>query len=97
MSGTLQDPMHYQLRLVVAGVTDRSRRTIARVKSVCDTHLAGHYDLEVIDIYQQPELAKLYQVIAAPSLVRLLPLPVRVISDLSQEDRILHCLNLVPP
>jgi circadian clock protein KaiB len=87
----------YRLRLVVAGVSDRSRRAIENLRRVCSEHLPEKIDLEVIDIYQHPELAEKYQIVAAPTLVKLLPLPVRqIIGDLSQEQRVLHALDIVP-
>lgn len=88
-------PASYKLRLFVAGSTLRSQRSIENLRRVCDEHLGGHVDLEVIDIYQQSELAEQYQVIAAPTLVKLLPLPVRrIIGDLSETDRVLRGLEL---
>jgi circadian clock protein KaiB len=90
-------PVPYQLRLVVAGSSVRSRRTIENLRRVCEEHLPGHVDLEIIDIYQQPELATAYQVIAAPTLIKLLPLPVRrIIGDLSQEAYVLRGLEIIP-
>jgi circadian clock protein KaiB len=86
----------YRLRLVVAGRTLRSQRAIENLRRICAEHLSGRFDLEIIDIYQQPELAEKYQVIAAPTLVKLLPLPVRrVIGDLSEKDRVLRGLEVV--
>jgi circadian clock protein KaiB len=87
----------YKLRLVIAGNSERSRRAIENLQQLCADHLSGQVDLEVVDIYQRPDLAEEYQVIAAPTLVKLLPLPVRrIIGDLSQEDRVLHGLEIVP-
>lgn len=87
----------YRLRLVVAGSTDRSRKAIEVLRHVCDEHLCGQFDLEIIDIYQQPVLAEQYEVFAAPTLIKLLPLPVRrVIGDLSREERILRGLDIIP-
>ncbi len=65
------------LRLYVAGATDRSRRAILRARQLCETELKGHYDLEVIDVYQQPILARDGQILATPTLVREFPQPVR--------------------
>ncbi len=93
-------PPSYKLRLFVAGSTLRSQRSVENLRRVCDEHLAGQVDLEVIDIYQQPELAGQHQVIAAPTLIKLLPLPVRrIIGDLSETDRVLRGLELLerPP
>ena len=87
----------YRLRLFVAGSTPRSRRAIENLRQVCDEHLKDRVDLEVIDIYQQPELAGRYQVIAAPTLVKLQPLPVRrIIGDLSEKERVIRGLELLP-
>jgi circadian clock protein KaiB len=86
----------YRLRLIVAGSTVRSRRAIENLRHLCEQHLHGQVDLEIIDIYQQPELARQYQVVAAPTLVKLLPLPVRrIIGDLSEEDRVLRGLEVI--
>jgi len=74
------------LRLYVAGMTAASARAIERVHRVCDEHLAGRYELEVIDIYQLPALARGHQIVATPTLIRLLPQPLRrFIGDLSDE------------
>ena len=87
----------YVLRLYVTGSTPRSARAIENMRRICDEHLAGRYDLEVVDIYQRPEAAREFQLIAAPTLVRLLPEPLRrVIGDLSDRDRVLHGLDLLP-
>ena len=87
----------YRLRLVVAGTSARAQRAIENLRRICDQHMNGQIDLEVIDIYQQPELAHKYQVIAAPTLVRLLPLPVRrIIGDLSEEEKVLRGLEIIP-
>ena len=87
----------FRLRLFVAGGSELSRRAIENLRRFSLAHLAGEVDIEVVDIYQQPELARLYQVVAAPTLVKLLPLPVRrIIGDLSDADRILRGLGLAP-
>jgi circadian clock protein KaiB len=65
------------LRLYVAGATDRSRRAIVRARNFCETQLKGRYELKVIDVYQQPVLARVGQIIATPTLVRHFPRPVR--------------------
>ena len=91
------EPARYKLRLFVAGNTARSRRAIENLRRICDGRLEGQMDLEVVDIYQQPELAGQHHVIAAPTLVKLLPLPVRrIIGDLSEEQRVLRGLELLP-
>lgn len=85
------------LRLYVAGMTARSRRAIENLRGICETHLANRYDLEVIDVFQQPTLAKGEQIIAAPTLVKKLPLPLRrVIGDMSDTRRVLVGLDIVP-
>jgi circadian clock protein KaiB len=87
----------YVLRLYVAGVTPRSTEAILNIKSICEEHLKGRYELEVIDIYQQPVLAKGEQIIAAPTLVKKLPLPLRrFIGSMADVDRILVGLDLKP-
>jgi circadian clock protein KaiB len=67
----------YVLRLFVAGASVRSRQAVLHVRSLCETELKGHCDLEVIDIYQQPGLARDHQIVATPTLIKELPLPVR--------------------
>jgi circadian clock protein KaiB len=87
----------YVLRLYVAGLTPRSQMAIKNIKKICEEHLNGRYDLEVIDVYQKPVLAKGEQIIAAPTLIRKLPLPLRrFIGDLSDSERILLGLDLRP-
>jgi circadian clock protein KaiB len=89
----------YILRLYVAGMTSRSARAVENVRAFCEKHLEGRYDLQVIDVYQQPALAKTEQLIAAPTLIKKLPLPLplrRLIGDMSNEDRVLVGLDLVP-
>ncbi len=87
----------YILRLYVAGITPRSEQAIRTVTAICEEHLEGRYELEVIDIYQQPTLAKGEQIIAAPTLVKKLPLPLRkFIGSMADKDRILVGLDLVP-
>src|ERR1700733_6476381 len=86
----------YILRLYVAGMTSRSTRAVENVRAFCAKHLEGRYDLQIIDVYQQPALARTEQLIAAPTLIKKLPLPLRkLIGDMSHEDRILVGLNLV--
>jgi circadian clock protein KaiB len=87
--------VRYVLRLYVTGMTPRSTRAVENVRTICEEHLQGRYDLEVIDIYQQPALAKGEQIIAAPTLIKRLPLPLRrVIGDLSSTERVLVGLDL---
>ena len=88
---------HYVLRLYVTGSTPRSAAAITNIRKLCEEHLKGHYDLEVIDIYQQPVLAQGEQIIAAPTLIKKLPFPLRkVVGDLSNENRVLMGLDLRP-
>ncbi|HEU4993838.1 MAG TPA: circadian clock KaiB family protein [Gemmatimonadaceae bacterium] len=85
----------YVLRLYVAGSSSRSLDAVANITRVCERHLRGNYDLEVIDIYQAPEAAAEGQVIAAPTLVKSLPEPLRrIIGDLANEDRLLVALGM---
>lgn len=87
----------YVLRLYIAGATPKSTRAIMNVRKICEEHLKGRYELEVIDIYQQPILAKGEQIIAAPTLLKKLPLPLRkFIGDMSDTKKILVGLDLRP-
>jgi circadian clock protein KaiB len=87
----------YVLRLYVTGMRPRSTRALANVKEICEEHLKGRYHLQVIDIYQQPALAKGEQIIAVPTLIKKLPLPLRrIIGDLSDRERVLLGLDLRP-
>jgi circadian clock protein KaiB len=85
----------YLLRLYVTGMTPRSIQAFSTIKALCEEHLLGRYDLEVIDIFQHPELAAEDQIIAAPTLVKMLPPPLRrIIGDFSDRGRVLVGLNL---
>jgi len=85
----------FVLRLYVTGSTVRSTQAVANVRSLCEEYLPGRYDLEVVDIYQQPGEAAKDQVIAAPTLIKELPMPVkRLIGDLSDRDKVIVGLNL---
>ena len=85
----------YVLRLYVSGATPQSTLAIVNVKKTCDNHLHGRYGLEVIDIYQEPALAKRDQVIAVPTLIKLSPHPLRrLIGDMSNTDRVLDGLGV---
>jgi len=85
----------YVLRLYAAGTTPRSVQAITNIKKICEEHLQGRYDLEVIDVYQQPTLAMGEQIIAAPTLIKKLPLPLRkFIGDMTNQERILVGLDL---
>jgi circadian clock protein KaiB len=85
----------YVLRLYVAGATDRSRQALLRVRRLCETELNGEYDLEVIDIYQQPIIARNGQILATPTLVREFPRPMRrLIGNLSNTTGLFVGLDL---
>jgi circadian clock protein KaiB len=87
----------YVLRLYVTGMTAGSARAIENVRTICEEHLHGRYELEVIDIYQQPALARGEQIVAAPTLIKKLPKPLRrLIGDMSSEERVLLGLDLHP-
>ena len=87
----------WELRLYVAGQTARSLQAFANLKRICEEHLAGRYDIEVIDLVKHPQLAKGDQILALPTLVRKLPQPVRkIIGDLSNTERVLVGLDLRP-
>ena len=88
-------PEKYVLRLYIAGVTPRSTQAVRNIKTICEAHLRGRFKLEVIDIYQQPALAKSEQIIAAPTLIKSLPLPLRrFIGDMSRTEKIIVGLDL---
>jgi circadian clock protein KaiB len=90
-------PGHYNLRLYVAGQTPKSLTAIANLKAICENHLAGRYTIEVIDLLLNPQLAAGDQILAVPTLVRRLPPPIkRVIGNLSDTDRVLVGLDIVP-
>ena len=85
----------YVLRLYIAGLTPRSTLAIQNIRKLCEEHLEGRYDLQVIDIYRNPVLAEGEQIIAAPTLVKKLPLPLRrFIGDMSNTERILVGMDL---
>ena len=85
----------WQLRLYVAGGTARSTAALKNLKAICETHLAGRYSIEVIDLLKTPQLAAGDQIPAVPTLVRKLPEPMRkIIGDLSQEERVLVGLDV---
>ncbi len=93
----LEESKHrdYVLRLYVAGATPRSVRAISNIRRMCDAHLKGRYRLEVVDVYRQPELVKGQDLVAAPTLVKYLPEPLRkFIGDMVNTERILVGLDL---
>jgi circadian clock protein KaiB len=92
-SSTGQD--QFVLRLYVTGTTARSTRAIANLREICEQHLPDRYELDVVDVYQQPELAARDQLVAVPTLIRRLPLPWRrLVGDLSDRQRVLAGLDL---
>jgi circadian clock protein KaiB len=87
----------WQLRLYVAGQTPKSMAAFANLKDICEKHLKGKYEIEVVDLLENPKLAKGDQIFAIPTLVRKLPEPIRkIIGDLSNKERVLVGLNLYP-
>jgi circadian clock protein KaiB len=87
----------YVLRLYLTGHTNRSLKAVQAVKTLCEQYLKGRFDLEVVDLCEQPDRAQVAQIIAAPTLVKELPLPLRrLIGDLTNTDRVLIALDLKP-
>jgi circadian clock protein KaiB len=85
----------YVLRLYVAGLMPKSVLAISNIKKICDENLRGRYELEVIDLYQQPQLAQGEQIVAVPTLIKRLPAPLRrVIGDMSNTEKVLVGLDL---
>ncbi len=90
-----QKKSRYRLKLFVAGATPKSAAAIRNVTALCEKHLSNRFKLEVVDVYQQPVLAVNEQVIAAPTLIKSLPLPLRrLIGDMSDEQRVLVGLDI---
>ena len=91
------DDFPYHLRLYVAGQTAKSIAALANLKRVCEEHLAGRYDIEVVDLLKNPQLAAGDQILAVPTLVRRLPAPLkRIIGDLSNTEKVLVGLDIRP-
>jgi len=87
----------WHLRLYIAGGTTRSQVALSNLQRICDEHLAGRYRTEVVDLLKTPQLAAGDQILAVPTLVRTLPAPLRkIIGDLSDTERVLVGLNLIP-
>lgn len=96
-TGERPPPGHYKLRLFITGSTPRSTRAIANMRKICEENLRGRYDLEVVDVYQNPDATKELQVIATPTLIKILPEPLRrIIGDLSDQEKVLAGLDLKP-
>ncbi len=87
----------WQLRLYVAGQTPKSQQALANLRRLCETHMAGEYDIEVVDLLVNPQLAAGDQILAVPTLVRKLPAPIKkIIGDLSNDERVLVGLDVIP-
>jgi circadian clock protein KaiB len=87
----------WELRLYVAGKTERSVTALANLQKYCEEHLKGQYRIEVIDLLEKPQLAEGDQILAIPTLVRKVPEPIRkIIGDLSNEEKVLVGLNIIP-
>jgi circadian clock protein KaiB len=85
----------YALTLYITGNTPQSSRAVINLKRLCNEHLMGRHNLKVIDIYQQPQMAKEAQIIAAPTLIKKMPMPIRrFIGDMSNEERLLIGLDI---
>ncbi|MCC4768801.1 circadian clock protein KaiB [Methanosarcina sp. DH2] len=96
-SDTTPDPEFYILRLYVAGQTKKSLTAFANLKEICEEHLGGRYRIEVVDLLENPQLARGDQILAVPTLVRRLPPPIKkIIGDLSNTERVLVGLDLLP-
>jgi len=91
------DPEKYVLRLYVTGLTPRSTRAISAVREICEQYLVGRYELDIIDVYQQPSRISADQIIAIPTLVKCQPAPQRlVVGDMSDRRRLLNGLGIPP-
>lgn len=87
----------WQLRLYVAGQTPKSQQALANLQRLCETHMTGEYDIEVVDLLVSPQLAAGDQILAVPTLVRKLPEPIKkIIGDLSNDERVLVGLDVIP-
>lgn len=90
-------PETWELKLYVAGKTPKSVSALNNLKKYCEEHLKGLYKIEVIDLLEKPQLAEGDQILAVPTLVRKVPVPIRkIIGDLSNEEKVLVGLNIVP-
>ena len=97
LDGSAPNEAPYLLKLFVTGSTPRSLRAIANLQGILEGHLAGRYELQVVDLYQQPELAKDNKLVAAPTLIKSRPKPVRrIIGDMSDTTEVLAGLDIAP-
>jgi circadian clock protein KaiB len=93
----MKEPEGYNLRLYVAGQTPKSIAAIANLKKICEKHLPGRYEIEVVDLMKDPALARRHQIVAIPTLIRQLPEPLkRIIGDLSNVEKVLVGLDIQP-
>ncbi|MCF8029459.1 MAG: circadian clock KaiB family protein [Desulfohalobiaceae bacterium] len=100
-TGENQDNEHLrssvQLRLFVSGSTSRSQQAIQNLRQICEEHLQGQYELEVIDLAQDPGQARQHQILAVPTLLKELPPPLRkIVGDLSEKEKVLEGLDIKP-
>ncbi|MDD5658026.1 MAG: circadian clock KaiB family protein [Elusimicrobia bacterium] len=87
----------WELRLYIAGQTPKSLEALDNLRGLCEKHLKGRYRIEIVDLLKNPKLARIDQIVAIPTLVRKLPAPMRkIVGDLSQEERVLVGLDLLP-
>jgi circadian clock protein KaiB len=88
-------PARYALRLYITGQTPRSRQSVENLRALCDKYIPNQFDLEVVDIYQQPAMAAAGQIIAAPTLIKSMPLPLRrLVGDFSDQNRVILGLDI---
>jgi circadian clock protein KaiB len=93
----MEEEKKWELRLYVAGKTEKSVKALTNLKKYCEEHLKGQYKIEVIDLLEKPQLAEGDQILAIPTLVRKVPEPIRkIIGDLSNEEKVLVGLNIKP-
>jgi circadian clock protein KaiB len=93
----MTDSDGYNLRLYVAGQTPKSIAAIANLKKICEKHLPGRYEIEIVDLIRDPALAQRHQIVAIPTLIRQLPEPLkRIIGDLSNVEKVLVGLDIQP-
>ncbi len=86
----------YTLRLFVSGMTPRSVEAVDNIKRICEKHLGNRYELEIVDTFQKPHLAREEQIVALPTLIKKLPTPLRrIVGDLSDTERVLVALDLI--
>jgi circadian clock protein KaiB len=92
---SVPESVEFVLRLFITGATPNSIRAVTHIREICDSHLSGRYHLEIIDVYQQQEMAEQEQLVALPLLIRKKPLPERrLIGDLSDTEKVLRGLGL---